>query len=580
MKNDVAQVPGLQRRGNTYYLRLRVPTELVEAYGKKEVTRTLKTQDYKEARTRCLQERMAFESEFDELRIKLKAANDEPDLLSKYSQHELERLAIRWFSETKEAESAKIPTHSEDGVSEDDIIADMELTAQIYDEEVKGTSQRPEHYGLTLAGNYLKSLGITYQNKSKSFQHLGHLMSRALAENAKQDLRRWKGKTYAPSDELFLTMQPSGNNNSPLPKKTLTELCDEYINDPEADRNSGTLKNYEIVFRALKEIIGPNRQIKEITREDCKKVRDLLMRIPANATKKAKGKSLQDAAKLAEKNEWPTLSAKTIKNYMGILVAILKYATTEKYINENPAQGLTYKKKDKTKGKKRYPFDTEQLNKIFQAPLYTGCQNDGPGYNKPGPNIYKGTRFWIPLIALFTGMRLNEICQLDLTDFTKKDGIDLLVVREENDEGEDTKQLKTETSIRQIPIHPELKKIGLMEYVERLRKQKETKLCPDLRQSKLGYHSDLMSKWFARFLINVGAKKPKTSFHSFRHNFRTALGNAELSHDVTVRLGGWSSDSVESKYLGELSPKVLYKGMRKVLYPELNLSYLYEGTKK
>ena len=71
----------------------------------------------------------------------------------------------------------------------------------------------------------------------------------------------------------------------------------------------------------------------------------------------------------------------------------------------------------------RYPFSDTQLNKIFGSPLYTGCLNDDAGYAAPGPNRPKGTRFWIPLIGLFQGMRLNEICQLKRTDIERNQDV-------------------------------------------------------------------------------------------------------------------------------------------------------------
>jgi len=151
----------------------------------------------------------------------------------------------------------------------------------------------------------------------------------------------------------------------------------------------------------------------------------------------------------------------------------------------------------------------------------------------------------------------------------------LFHVREEDDEGNITKQTKTEQSIRFIPIHPELIKMGFMDYVDSLRKQKKRRLCYDLRQNKEGYYSAQFSKWFADFLDNIGAKKNKTSFHSFRHNFRTAMANAGLSYDAITSLGGWSSGTVESGYLGDMEAQNLYNQIQKIQYPGLDLSHLY-----
>ncbi len=567
------KIPGLQLRGQTYYLRLRVPTDIANDYGKSEVIKTLATKDYSEARKRIGNARAQIESEFDELRLKLKAQKDEPDMLSLYNKYELERLAIRWFHDYKQKKSdVSGGTHPD--ADADEILAELENDMLTYDAEAKGVSKTAEHHGMTIGGRYLKKLGITYNSKSDAFKTFGQYMSRALAESAKQDLRQWTKKPYAVHDEMFI--QGSGNpyQASNLPKKTITELCDEYINDPAAQHRQGTLKNYTVMFRALKEMLGEDTLIRDITRADCKKVRDLLMKLPSNATKKAPGKTLQEAVKLGQKHGWQTLSTKSINNYLGVLATLLNYAKSEGYIHDNPATGL--KVKSKKKSKDRYPFDKEQLKTIFSAPLYTGCKDDGHGYNIPGPNIIKRTRFWIPLIALYSGMRLNEICQLETADFVQKNGVDVILVREDSENGDGSKQLKTDASVRFIPIHPELKKIGLLDYIAEIKKGGHTHVWPDIKKDNQGYYSDRFSKWFARFLEQSGAKKSKTSFHSFRHNFRTNIGNAELAYDVAVSLGGWAAQGVQGGYVGKLSPVVLYENISKIKYPELDLSHLYK----
>ena len=72
------------------------------------------------------------------------------------------------------------------------------------------------------------------------------------------------------------------------------------------------------------------------------------------------------------------------------------------------------------------------VNAIFHAPLYTGCKDDGRNYNKVGTNHPRRIRFWLPLIALFTGARINEICQLHTDDVQEKNGILFISINEED----------------------------------------------------------------------------------------------------------------------------------------------------
>ncbi|WKL57368.1 hypothetical protein Q1W73_17145 [Asticcacaulis sp. ZE23SCel15] len=63
----------------------------------------------------------------------------------------------------------------------------------------------------------------------------------------------------------------------------------------------------------------------------------------------------------------------------------------------------------------------------------------------------KTAKWFVPLIALFTGMRLNEICSLEPQDIIEVDGILCFSVNEGND-----KHLKTDASRCLIPIHQSL----------------------------------------------------------------------------------------------------------------------------
>ncbi len=90
------------------------------------------------------------------------------------------------------------------------------------------------------------------------------------------------------------------------------------------------------------------------------------------------------------------------------------------------------------------------------------------------------------------------------------------------------KEMYSDASHRIIPIHPKLKEAGFMEYVASIKERGEKHLFPELPRDKYGNYSSIYSKWFWRFLRSVEAKTEKTSFHSFRHNFRDAMREAEI----------------------------------------------------
>ena len=254
------------------------------------------------------------------------------------------------------------------------------------------------------------------------------------------------------------------------------------------------------------------------------------------------------------------------------------FAERERLLDANPARGLRFKGGGHSEAD-RHPFDTEDLKRIFNAPIYAGCENDAEGYSTPGSARPRRARFWVPLIALFTGLRLNEICMLREDDVVEIEGIPVLLLRAD-DPG---KSLKTKAAERLVPIHPELQKIGLLSYARGVRDAHGvgSRLFPDLTHSTTGYTSNNVSKWFARFLDSVGVTHSKKTFHSFRHTFRDGLRLADVSSENAELLGGWSVRTTSQRYGGSLAvrARILAPELAKVGFGGLDLSHLHHDTR-
>jgi integrase len=127
----------------------------------------------------------------------------------------------------------------------------------------------------------------------------------------------------------------------------------------------------------------------------------------------------------------------------------------------------------------------------------------------------KASQYWIPLLGLFTGARINELCQLYVSDIKEVDGVWVVDIN-----GEGSKKLKSLNAQRQVPIHSILiNQLKFLEYVEKLR-GKEIRSFLELKESRDGY-SQGFSKWFNRTFknnVNVGQlEAEQKNFHSFRH---------------------------------------------------------------
>ena len=126
------------------------------------------------------------------------------------------------------------------------------------------------------------------------------------------------------------------------------------------------------------------------------------------------------------------------------------------------------------------------------------------------------TKFWVPLMAYFQGMRLNEICQLYVDDIIAKDGVNGIDISPDR-EGQ---RLKNDNSRRFLPLHKELVRLGFLKYVADVRTSGCKHLFPGLKWGENG-PGDSVGDWFNRTYLRgeCGIRDKRKTFHSFRHTF-------------------------------------------------------------
>jgi integrase len=241
---------------------------------------------------------------------------------------------------------------------------------------------------------------------------------------------------------------------------TLADLIKRYNADPtRAAPSPKTKLKQDAQARLFKDVIGGKTLVSAIGREQARKLLDTVKALPSNATKRFSKKKLTEVLEIAKAKELAPMSVTTANSYMSAFVSLLDFAVAEHIIEKNPATGLRLASDGVKRKDKRLPFAVEDLNAIFAAPLYSGCVDDGAGYSRPGAKRPRRGRFWVPLISLYTGMRLNEVCQLSEDDIVIDDGTDIILVRSDED---GVKRVKTSAGHRFVPIHPELKRLGFL----------------------------------------------------------------------------------------------------------------------
>lgn len=279
------------------------------------------------------------------------------------------------------------------------------------------------------------------------------------------------------------------------------------------------------------------------------------------------------------------MSLGTARNsYLTKASECLTWGQQKGYLTANPcAVVLAQVKLDPQmfQSRRRVPFTAEELQQIFSAEWFK-LGRAGRTSSGGARAHFRPYQYWLPLMGLYVGGRVNELSQLYLDDVrTTGDGVPYISFaldrpdKIDGDEGGDetepldegTKSFKTANSIRAVPIHDELVRLGLLDYVEALRKAGHDRLFPELRFDKNKGYGATPRKWFnERFLgrqLSMTRDGTKV-FHSLRHNFQVAARHANLELRQRQQLMGHQrggNSTTESVYdhddeLGRLRPGV------------------------
>ncbi len=548
--------PGLQRRRHTWHLRVTVPETLRSVIGKREIIRSLRTHDYRQACERVSLARAEVDAMFAEARRKLRS---QP--ATRLDAHEAKAAVLRWFWESERVGDSELPPDDIDDAEQEIGIDVATLSKPDNPNTVASTQQE--------AKRIMAENNLALDDTSKDYRRLCEFVRRAMLEQSHRTMARLRSDYSAQYDPLFNGVGPQ----VPEPPKpepegvTLGELCDLYLADPARARvTAKTRLDYNFTFRLIKEVMGAEKLVRSIERKNCRAVQDVLAALPPNATKRWPGSPLSQIAAMAKEQGIAAMAPRTANAYLHKLSALMRWAVREEYIDKNRAEELSVDEPEVHPRDARRPFSTDQLRRMFGAPLYRGCVDDEHGYARPGPNVIRRWRFWLLPIGLFSGMRLNEICSLRVDDVERRDDVWCFVVRPDNDGGKQNGRLKTIAAARVVPVHPMLIKMGLIKYADGVRDRGEWYLFPELEPDRRGYRADRAQKWFSRFMEKAGAREPRTSFHSTRHNFRDQLREVGATRDVTFALCGWSTGHVSDTYGGGVRPGTLAECVQKISY--------------
>lgn len=343
----------------------------------------------------------------------------------------------------------------------------------------------------------------------------------AWQELIEQDLS-WLGT--APNGSVAAYRQPFAPNPPSTP--VLSEILQKYLKYREGALATEVRNDHYAVIRDFCGVRG-DRQISSYDKNDVRQFKEVLLALPANWTKlkPLRGLSITDAAKKADELGFEKMKPQTIERRRGILRSVFQFAADNYEGVRNPFEGGgTWKSRTTAGANQRDAFTGDELRTLLSSDLPKEL-------------------YWLTWLALYTGARLNELCQLSSSNVRNASGVPFIYF-------DPSMKLKTKkrggSSVRSVPLHHKLIELGFLAYAA----EQMGPLFPSLRErSDTGRLSHAPSRAFARHLKRLDLKRPELSFHSLRHTFVAELKRrAPTEIENRERLLGHTIKGVAGSY--------------------------------
>jgi integrase len=385
----------------------------------------------------------------------------------------------------------------------------------------------------------------------------------------------------APSPALPLRGPPASPAPKNKPKPLASTLIEPHFTkrSKTAGVSGQTINQERTTLRMFLEVAG-DLPVDTYDRGHISAFLDTMRRMPATygRSPKDKDRTVADLIAEADQKDAPRLSEKTVKRHLSAVSTFWETVRDAGHISTAQRQDLVSEHRFRVAKAARVQRDAwtpEELKTLFSSPVWTGCH---PYFRtEAGPEVIRDAKFWLPLLALFHGARLEEFADMRRRDLDQDDGTWRLHITSAE------RRLKNANAERIIPLHPELVRLGFQQYAASAAPNAEDPLFPDLEpQGPDRKRGPRITRWFVNYRRAVGVYREDVGMHAFRHTAITQLRNAIQSgqHDRHVDfLMGHARGGGEGRERYDKGPglKALAETLGLLSYPELDLSRLYVG---
>ena len=558
---------------HVYYYRRKVPKPLQAALGR-EYKRSLGTKDLEEAKSLFRAEDVRCEQAFALARAQTGAG------ASPITPDDARQLASRWYY-NESMRLDKLGRFTE-WLAEDALAVDPRdgtetgLYATLREGwERDGDGWPTEAMARPHIVSALRSFNVPLPDKdSAAWAWLVTQFDERIHQLSAWALSRHEGGKTLPGEGALprapLSMEVSAASaptTEPAPSgRTVSQVFAAYKESRLAGDGSRSVKashkDYSPSITTFIELYG-DLDVGRISREIVGAYRVELPKLPVNGEGMTK-LSVREKIERAERDGLPRISAGTVKNRMRHLSAVLSFGVTRGWLSENPikAAGIgrevaqAANKQQAARGHRKH-YEAHELAAIFSSVAFVDEAW------APQRAAFGQAWYWLPTLMFYSGARVEELAQLRVSEVMRSaEGIDYLGILASSDQSDGDRTVKTATSRRVVPLHPDVIARGFLEYVGKL--PAGGMLFPHLRPCSKGrYSTNFAKRWGIYLRDTVGLVSPASPSHGFRHTFKTMARRAKLQTEVHDAITGHAAGGVGRTY-GEMPLSVMAEEIARI----------------
>jgi integrase len=561
---------GLVKRGKSgiWQLRVAIPRALHRAGRPRERVKSMETTDRRIASDRALSVLAKWKSEWAGMLPEAKTPDGEGSSTRRApTETELEALAVEFGhdeslaqSEMRRRQLGGWPRH-------------LHRTEAALDAFTPLAATNDHSLVLGMANEIIQGMGLDLEPGTAVYERFLNDLNAARLAALRTSYARARGDLHTSVDTPLVARVRQRERDKAKPGETLLSLFDRYAEHrlAEEGKRDDTLTQDRKVIEQFSDFVGVDRSVASIKPEHVREYRDTLRQLPPKWRDRSdmRGLMMREAAIKARTEDMPRLALTTINKHLSTLSPLFAWLIEERWDLTNPCTGLFFKR---VKGKNpRPPIGSARLNAVIASPLFTGFEADGKEH-LAGKKHADDWRYWIPLLCLFTGMRVGEAAQLRTGDVSQHDGNAWIIdIRHEPAKGQTTKAGQSRAAVP----HARLIELGFVAFVEKRRAlDGDSRLFPELAANDRDQVGAVPSAFWRDYLTRIGVKRPRDGLgaHSFRHELadrlRLEVGLVDdqiavaLGHDQKSTTGGYGSVRQGTvKFLAPVMAQVRFDGI-------------------